>query len=150
MLLPNKRLLKFEPHSFPDLSQSQLWFYFLEMLRTKVSFHKLSNHSLHSNISCVVSRCIAPRKPLVVSSCTCTLHIAFVLNKTYLKLIWFDYLTRVRIEFDVHLKLYLCFLTCSSDIFLEMCLLKYNIWSSSTLLHVTGLMNNAHTLITIN
>ena len=75
MLLPNKRLLKFEPHSFPDLSQSQLWFYFLEMLRTKLSFHKLSNHSLHSIISCMVSRCIAPRKPLFVSSCTCTLHV---------------------------------------------------------------------------
>ena len=74
-LLPNKRLLKFKPHSFPDLSQSQLWFYFLEMLRTKLSFHKLSNHSLHSIISLVVSRCIAPRKPLFVSSCTCTLHV---------------------------------------------------------------------------
>ena len=44
--LTNKWLLSFAPHSFPDLSQSQLLFYFLEQVCTKLTFDMLSNHNI--------------------------------------------------------------------------------------------------------
>ena len=40
-----KRLLTFEPHSFPDLSQSQLQFHFLELSRAKFSKDDSTNNS---------------------------------------------------------------------------------------------------------
>ena len=95
------RLLTFEPHSFPDFSQSQLWFYFLELLPAKLSFHMPSNHSLHSIVSCGVK--LSPRKLLLVSSRT------LVLNKADFATIWLP--RRMRISFEVHLKWYLGFLT---------------------------------------
>ena len=45
---PTKQLLLFQPHSFSNLSQSQLWFYFLELFHSKLSFHMTSNYSLLS------------------------------------------------------------------------------------------------------
>ena len=43
--LPRKeRLLTFEPHPFPDLSQSQLQFYFLELSRAKFSKDDSTNN----------------------------------------------------------------------------------------------------------
>ena len=68
-----------------------------------------SNHSLYSNKSCGVK--LSPRRPLFV------LLDTLVLNKTDLKLLRFDDLSWVRIEFDVHLKRYLHFLTCNSNDF---------------------------------
>ena len=46
VFLTNKWLLSFAPHSFPDLSQSQLPFYFLEQVCTKLTFDMLSNHNI--------------------------------------------------------------------------------------------------------
>ena len=53
------RLLTFEPHSFPDLSQSQLQFYFLELSRAKFSKDDSTNNS---------SRFIVPQSPEVQKS----------------------------------------------------------------------------------
>ena len=56
--LLNKWLVEFKAHSFPDLSLSQLQYYFLELFCAKKTFHMSSNHSLHSIVSCVVSSCL--------------------------------------------------------------------------------------------
>ena len=39
---------------FPDFSQPQLLFYFLQLLHAKLSFHVLSNHNLHAIASYVM------------------------------------------------------------------------------------------------
>ena len=56
--LQNKWVVEFKAHSFPDLSLSQLQYYFLELFCAKKTFHMSSNHSLHSIVSCVVSSCL--------------------------------------------------------------------------------------------
>ena len=84
----------------------------------------LSNHSLLSIVSYMVSSCLLESR-LIVFSSSCTL--VFVVNKTDLELLQFDYLSRVRIETDVHL-LSICDF-CNSN---SMYALPDLIWSAST------------------
>ena len=62
---PTKQLLLFQPHSFSNLSQSQLWFYFLELFHAKLSFHILSN---------IYGVKLSPRKHLFCMHQLCVQH----------------------------------------------------------------------------
>ena len=85
----------------------------------------------------MVSSCLLESR-LIVFSSSCTL--VFVVNKTDLELLQFDFLSRVRIETDGHLK----YLWLKFAIPIP-CMLYLTL--SGLHLHVTGL-NNADNLLT--
>ena len=109
ILLLNKWLLTFKPHSFPILANHRaLLFYFLQLLHAKLSFHMLSNHNLH-----------AIAKKYVMLSSLSSHSLVFVPHETDLRLHQFNkqLISTPRIEFEVHLTLYTFFLTCNSNDF---------------------------------
>ena len=136
---PHKLLLTFKPHSFPILSQSKLWSYFLKLFCGKVSFHIPSNHSLHPIISRVVSSCL-------LENCYFSRHVHQFLLWT--KETWncYNLSTFPEWEFNLTSSGICVFLLAIPFIEKHVFYFKY---LSGLRLHVTGLISNADNLITI-